>query len=73
MSVSGEADARAVPGVEELIVTAKPGDILKAPQHAGCTAAMVLTTGETVPDARMRAAAALSRLAVRTVPEQEAA
>jgi biotin carboxylase len=73
ISVSGEDDARTAPGVEELIVSAKPGDVLRTPQHAGCTAAMVLTSGATVAEARARAASALAKLSVRTVPEQEAA
>jgi biotin carboxylase len=73
LSVNGETRARAMPGVETLIVTAKPGDILRKPEHAGCTAAMVLTTGASVAEARARAEAALNAIDVRTAPEVDAA
>lgn len=73
VGVTGEDEARAMPGVEELIVTARPGDMARPPQHAGCTAAMVIASGTSVENARDRAAAALARLQVKTVPESQAA
>jgi biotin carboxylase len=73
ISVSGEAEARAMPGVETLIVTAKPGDMMRPPQHAGCTAAMVIASGASVAQARARANAALAKLEIGTVQAQDAA
>lgn len=73
VGVSGEERARAMPGVETLIVTAKPGDTIRTPQHAGCTAAMVIASGGSVAEARVRASAALMALNVMTTPESQAA
>jgi biotin carboxylase len=73
VTISGETEARQSAGVKELLVTAKPGDIIKTPQHAGCTAAMVLTTGGTAAEARRNAEQALSKLQIQTTPEQAAA
>jgi biotin carboxylase len=72
-AISGETEARQSPGVAELIVTAKPGDIIKTPQHAGCTAAMVIATGGSVALARHHADQALAKLHIETTPEQAAA
>jgi biotin carboxylase len=73
VSIAGEAQARALPGILELIVSAKPGDKIAAPKHAGCTAAMVLATGASIAEARANASAALNALQVTTAPEQQAA
>jgi biotin carboxylase len=73
VSISGQDEARRVPGVAELVVTAKPGDVLKSPQHAGCTAAMVLASGATIGDAKRAAAEALGKLRIETRAEQAAA
>ena len=66
-SIAGLDDARRVPGIEEVIVTVEPGDEISAPTHSGCTAAMVLATGNSVEAARTSAAAALAALRIETV------
>ena len=64
--VAGLEDARRVPGIEELIVTVAPGDEISTPTHSGCTAAMVLATGNNIAAARSAAAAALAALRIET-------
>jgi biotin carboxylase len=66
-SVSGLKEARHTAGVEEVVVTVQPGDQIAPPTHSGCTAAMVLATGNTVAAARANAAAALAALKIETV------
>jgi biotin carboxylase len=66
--ISGAEEARRVPGIEEVIVTVSPGDIVPVPTHSGCTAAMVLATGKSVEAARDSATLALEALMIETVP-----
>jgi biotin carboxylase len=66
VSISGEAQARAMPGVEELLVTVQPGGVIRQPTDSNCTAAMVLTTGDTGLQALQRAQAALAQLKIET-------
>ncbi|MCE9524242.1 MAG: ATP-grasp domain-containing protein [Alphaproteobacteria bacterium] len=65
--ITGVSDARRIPGIEEVIVTVEPGDEISPPTHSGCTAAMVLATGNTVEAARASAAMALAALKIETV------
>ncbi len=65
--ISGLDDARRVPGIEEVVVTVVPGDEISPPTHSGCTAAMVLATGNSVAAARASAAAAITALKIETV------
>lgn len=65
--ITGAAAARAIPGIEELIVTVQTGDMIPEPTHSGCTAAMVLATGGSVAEAKKSAAAALDALRIETV------
>jgi biotin carboxylase len=67
VDVSGVEIARTLPGVEELLVTVKPGDTIRTPTDSNCTAAMVLATGEDVVAARANAARALAALKIQTV------
>lgn len=66
-SISGEDDARRIPGIEEVAVTVQIGDMIPEPTHSGCTAAMVLATGSSVAQARATAQAALNALRIETV------
>ena len=66
-SISDLAAAKRVPGIEELIVTVQPGDLISSPTHSGCTAAMVLATGNSVEAARASAVAALATLKIETI------
>ena len=65
-TVAGLNDARSIPGIEEVVVTVAPGDVVPPPTHSGCTAAMVLATGKTVAAARASATAALAALKIET-------
>ncbi len=65
--VAGTDEARALPGIEELLVTVKPGDTIRAPTDSNCTAAMVLATGASVSAARANAERALAALKIETV------
>jgi biotin carboxylase len=67
LRVAGVDTARTLPGVEELLVTVKPGDTIRAPTDSNCTAAMVLATGASVDAARANAARALAALEIETV------
>jgi biotin carboxylase len=55
ISVDGAEAARSIAGVNEVIVTARPGDIIPAAGDKRPSAAMVLTTGAT-RDAALKAA-----------------
>ena len=68
VSVRGIEDARRIPGIEEVVVSVRPGEEIAPPTHSGCTAAMVLATGKTVDAARASAAAAIKALKIETVP-----
>jgi len=47
VSITGAEEARKIPGVAELVVTAKPGDVIPRAGDKRPSAAMVLTSGET--------------------------
>jgi biotin carboxylase len=65
--ISGVKEAQHMAGIEELVVTVKPGDEIAPPTHSGCTAAMVLATGNSIAAARANAASALAALKIETV------
>lgn len=54
-SVDGEAEARAIPGIAEVVITAKAGDVILPAGDKRPSAAMVLATG-TTRDAALKAA-----------------
>jgi biotin carboxylase len=66
VSISGAEEARKIPGVNELIVTAKPGDIIPAAGDKRPSAAMVLTSGTSREAALKAANDALARLQIVT-------
>jgi biotin carboxylase len=65
-AISGIENARNVPGVAELVVTARPGDIIPPAGDKRPSAAMVLTTGATREAALAAANDALALLRVET-------
>jgi biotin carboxylase len=65
-SISGAEDARNIPGVSEVIVTARPGDIILPAGDKRPSAAMVLATGSSRADALETAGKALSCLRIQT-------
>jgi biotin carboxylase len=66
ISVEGADEARAVPGVTEVIVTAKPGDVIPPAGDKRPSAAMVLTTGASREAALKAANDALAQLRIKT-------
>jgi biotin carboxylase len=62
VDVRGAEKAKRVPGVADLIVTAKPGDVIPPAGDKRPSAAMVLTTGPTREDAIASARTAISHL-----------
>jgi biotin carboxylase len=66
VSVGGAEEARSVAGVAEVIVTAKPGDVIPPAGDKRPSAAMVLATGSSREAALTAANDALSRLKINT-------
>jgi biotin carboxylase len=65
-AISGVENARNVPGVTDLVITAKPGDVIPPAGDKRPSAAMVLTTGATREAALTAANDALALLRVET-------
>jgi biotin carboxylase len=66
VSVRGADDARAMPGIEDVVVTARSGDVIPPAGDKRPSAAMVLATGGTRDAALANANAALARLRIET-------
>jgi biotin carboxylase len=66
VSVAGAEEARDVAGIAEVVVTAKPGDVIAPAGDKRPSAAMVLATGATREAALASANDALSRLKIAT-------
>lgn len=66
VSVGGAEEARGVAGIAEVVVTAKPGDVIPPAGDKRPSAAMVLATGSSRETALAAANDALSRLKIHT-------
>jgi biotin carboxylase len=66
VAVAGEEAARAIPGIAEVVVTARPGDIIPPAGDKRPSAAMVLASGETRELALKAANDALALIKVET-------
>jgi biotin carboxylase len=66
VSVGGAEEARGVAGIAEVVVTAKPGDVIPPAGDKRPSAAMVLATGSSREAALTAANDALSRLKINT-------
>ncbi len=66
ISISGAEEARQIPGIAEVVVTAKPGDVIPPAGDRRPSAAMVLATGKTREAALAAANDALACLKIRT-------
>jgi biotin carboxylase len=64
--VSGAEEARKISGIEDVIVTAKPGDVIPPAGDKRPSAAMVLATGKTREAALAAANDALSHIRIET-------
>jgi hypothetical protein len=65
-AVSGEEAARSVPGVAEVVITARIGDVIPPAGDKRPSGAMVLASGETRGTALAAANAALALIRVET-------
>jgi biotin carboxylase len=68
LRISGVDKARRIPGIEEVLITARIGDILRHPTDSNCSAAMVLACGKTREETLSTAEAAIAALDIETVP-----
>ena len=66
MEIDGADDARAIPGIAEVVVTAKPGDVIPAAGDKRPSGAMVLATGKSRDAALKAANDALSLIRIET-------
>jgi biotin carboxylase len=66
VSIRGTEDARKLPGVADVVMTAKPGDVIPAAGDKRPSAAMVLATGDTHEAALAAANEALARIHIET-------
>ncbi|HEY5048981.1 MAG TPA: hypothetical protein VII49_13280 [Rhizomicrobium sp.] len=66
LAVGGAGEARALPGIAELVIAVKPGDIIPAGREKFSPAAMVLATGVTRSEALQRSNAALAQIRIET-------
>jgi biotin carboxylase len=64
--IQGVDTARSLPGVEEIIVSMKPGDVVPEATSSAARAAMVLTSGNPRADALSAARAAIDCIKVET-------
>ena len=65
-SIKGIEAARRVPGIEEIIVNMKPGDVVPEATSSAARAAMILASGQTKADALSAARAAIDCIKVET-------
>jgi biotin carboxylase len=66
VSIEGAEDARRVKGISDVVVTARPGDIIPPAGDKRPSAAMVLAMGETRDDALANANTALAKIRIKT-------
>ena len=64
--VTGESEARRIAGIAEVVITARPGDIIPAAGDKRPSAAMVLATGASHDDALKAANDALAQIRIVT-------
>lgn len=65
-AIRGADEARALPGILEVLVSRSPGDIVPVAESSAARAAMILATGETVAEARANAERAVAAIHVET-------
>lgn len=68
-AIWGVHEARALPGIHEVMVSAELGDIVPQPSDTTARAAMVIATGDTIEDARTCADLAVETIRVQTETE----
>lgn len=71
-AIHGAEDARAMPGVIEVLFSKAPGDTVPIADSSAARAAMILATGDTVADARANAERAVAAIRIQTAQEAAA-
>jgi biotin carboxylase len=66
-AIHGLEEARAMPGVAEIVLSRRIGDIVPVPTASPASVAMVITTGPSRTETQARAEAAIAALRVETV------
>jgi biotin carboxylase len=66
VAIRGVERARALPGVAELVVTAREGDLVRQPTDSNAAAGMAIAVGATRAEAVARAEAAVAAVEVET-------
>ena len=70
-AISGIDEARALAGVEEVVITTKLGETIEGPTNCTPRAAMVIASGATRAEAQANAARAIETIRIQTKPEGE--
>lgn len=68
VSIAGVKQARALPGVAELVINVQPGDTVRPPTDSNAAAATVIAAAETRDQAIAQALAALEMIQIETEP-----
>jgi biotin carboxylase len=66
VAVHGVGRAKALPGIEEVVVSARPGDVVLRPTDSNAAAGMVIAVGSSRAEARARAEAAVAAIHIET-------
>lgn len=69
VSIDGVEAARALPGIAEIVVSKRPGDLIERPTDSNAAAAMAIALGDSREEAIARAAAAIETIRIETVPQ----
>jgi len=67
-TIQGVEEARSLPGIEEIIMSARPGDVITRPENSNASAGMVVASAETREKAIALAQKAVRMINVKTEP-----
>lgn len=68
VAISGVEAARQLPGIEEVLITVAPGDVVCRPSDSNGSQGMILATGQNCRQATQRVMAALALIQIETEP-----
>ncbi|MEM9123328.1 MAG: ATP-grasp domain-containing protein [Pseudomonadota bacterium] len=71
LSIDNAETIRTRPGIEDLVLYVKPGDVINDHKNSTSRAAMVLASGQSMTEARQRAETAIEDLSIRIAPSPE--
>lgn len=67
-SITGVEEARTMPGIAEIVVSASVGDIVPPASNTTARAAMILATADTIKEAKTRAEQAIAAISIEIAP-----